>query len=132
MAESGVKQKALAERAKISPATLRAIQHNYNKHRPTAETLERLSTALGFAPEHLRGVSEGLIQPAAGDASSDRRPEPGIVESKFTMDMLAGHLRKLDAIEKNLSDVATAVSRIDSKLDRMAVDIQHSAQDHQD
>lgn len=130
MAKLGVKQKALAERAGLSPATLRAIQHSYKKHRPTADTLERLSTGLGFAPGYLQAVAEGRQQPAADDVSRDPQPtESGDAESKFTLEMLAGHLSKLDAIEKNLNNVITAVREIDRKLDRIAPDVHHQVRD---
>lgn len=126
MTERGVKQNAIAKRAGIATATLRAIQLGYEKHRPTPDTLARLATALGFAPGYLKDVSEGLQQPAAVDVSSERQqPGSGNVEPEFTQDVLAGRLTKLDTIEKSLDNVVTAVRNIDRKLDQIVVDIQY-------
>lgn len=132
MRELGVKQKAIAERAEVSTATLRAIQHQYRKHRPTPDTLARISKALGYPPGYLQDVSEGKQQPADDVSSDYHQPEPENVESEITLDMLAGRLRKLDTIEEYLNNVATVVMKIDKKLDRIAVDIQYPGQDHQD
>jgi transcriptional regulator with XRE-family HTH domain len=130
MTENGVKQKAVAKRAEISTATLRGIQRNYQTHRPTPDTLDRLSIALGFEPGHLQGLAEGPKQPARDDAPGDHQPEPGNTEPRPSPDMLALRLSKLDTIEKYLNDVAITVRRIDRNLNRIAVDIQHPVQDH--
>lgn len=139
IAELGMMQKAIADRAEISTATLRAIRRGYGKNRPEPGTLSRLSEALGFESKHLQNVGEGLQQLAAdGVPGNPQQPGTENAAPEFNWDMLAGHLSKLDkldkidTLEKHLNTVTTTVEKIDRKLDRITVDIQHLPRGDQD
>ncbi|WP_019808222.1 helix-turn-helix domain-containing protein [Saccharomonospora halophila] len=58
LAELGMTQAELASKSRVSPATLRQMQHGVAKRR-TPHTLAAISEALGWPSRHLEQVSEG-------------------------------------------------------------------------
>lgn len=63
----GLKQKELAERSGVSPAIVREIQQNRIHRRRNPRTLEALSGALQWHPQHLTAVLAGIRPPDAGE-----------------------------------------------------------------
>ena len=61
--ELGWRQRELAERSHVSVAVVREIQRHTVERRRSRRTLEALSVALGWEPEHLDGVLKGHAQP---------------------------------------------------------------------
>src|SRR5918992_3969662 len=68
--ELGWRQRELAERSHVSQAIVREIQHHTVERRRSARTLEALSTALGWHPQHLAAVLRGRTPPEVGDPVS--------------------------------------------------------------
>ncbi|MGH3808877.1 MAG: helix-turn-helix domain-containing protein, partial [Pseudonocardiaceae bacterium] len=73
--ELGWRQGELAERAHVSRATVRELQHHIVERRRSARTLEALSTALGWHPRHIDAVLSGrrppeLTEPATANGES--------------------------------------------------------------
>lgn len=68
MVELGILQRDLAERAHVSQAIVRELQHNTAQRRRNARTLEALSAALGWHPRHLHAVLSGEEPPNRSDA----------------------------------------------------------------
>lgn len=103
LTELGMRQHDLAERAQVSQAIVRELQHNTAQRRRSTRTLEALSTALGWHPRHLHALLAGQPPP---DPSA---PVP------MPADAVAGRLAaiewRLRAIEERLIDVQ---SRLDS------------------
>ena len=59
MAELGINQRQLIERSQVSKATVGELYHNSAQRRPSARTLEALSMALEWHPQHLAAVLNG-------------------------------------------------------------------------
>ena len=57
--ELGWRQRALAERSRVSAAVVREIQLHTVERRRSPRTLESLSVALGWEPERLDSVLKG-------------------------------------------------------------------------
>jgi transcriptional regulator with XRE-family HTH domain len=67
----GLRQKDLAERSGVSLAIIREIQQNKTQRRRNRRTLEALSVALQWHPQHLEAVLSGIKPP---DAEPDSAP----------------------------------------------------------
>jgi transcriptional regulator with XRE-family HTH domain len=106
MVELGILQRDLAERAHVSQAIVRELQHNTAQRRRSARTLEALSAALGWHPRHLHAVLSGEQPPAR----SETAPLAG--------DEIAGRLAaiesRLRSIEDRLDEVHAYLAKDDS------------------
>ena len=71
VAELGWLQRELAQRSHVSQAVVREIQHHTVERRRSARTLEALSAALGWHPQHLQAVLSGRRPPEPTDPPSD-------------------------------------------------------------
>jgi transcriptional regulator with XRE-family HTH domain len=105
MVELGILQRDLAERAHVSQAIVRELQHNTAQRRRSARTLEALSAALGWHPRHLHAVLSGQQPPARSEAV----PPAG--------DEIAGRLAaiesRLRSIEDRLDEVHAYLAKDD-------------------
>jgi DNA-binding Xre family transcriptional regulator len=63
MAELGMRQRELTERSQVSQAIVREIQRNTVQRQRSARTLEALSIALDWHPQHLAAVLAGRTPP---------------------------------------------------------------------
>ncbi len=79
LSELGMRQRELAERSHVSQAIVREMQRNTVVRRRSARTLEALSLALDWHPDHLSAVLAGRRPPGhdeplptAGDDVSTR------------------------------------------------------------
>lgn len=61
----GLRQKDIAERSGVSLAIIREIQQNKTQRRRNPRTLEALSVALQWHPQHLSAVLVGMRPPDA-------------------------------------------------------------------
>ncbi len=68
LAELNWRQRELAERAQVSVAIVRELHRNTTQRHRNARTLEALSLALGWHPEHLDAVLRGHTPPDRGAA----------------------------------------------------------------
>ena len=64
--ELGWRQRELAERSHVSVSVVREIQRHTVERRRSPRTLEVLSVALGWEPEHLDRVLKGYAQQRGG------------------------------------------------------------------
>jgi transcriptional regulator with XRE-family HTH domain len=67
MTELGLRQRELIERSRVSKAAVREIQHNTVQRRRSARTLEALSSALAWHPQHLAAVLADRTPAQIGD-----------------------------------------------------------------
>lgn len=100
--ELGWRQRELAARSQVSQATVREIQHHTAERRRGKRTLEALSTALGWHPEHLGAVLHHRRPPKLGEPTTDKS-EP-----------LASS--RLETIEDRLSDMASQLEEINANI----------------
>ncbi|MFD4638409.1 helix-turn-helix domain-containing protein [Lentzea sp. NPDC058436] len=88
--ELGMRQKELAERSHVSLAIVRELQHNLVERRRSPRTLESLSTALGWHPQHLEAVLHDRRPPEVGD------PVVDLADTLWT---------RIDRVEERLEDI---------------------------
>lgn len=102
--ELGINQAELIERSQVSKATVGELYHNSAQRRRSARTLEALSMALGWHPQHLVAVLRGQRVPEIGEPVSRSDDDvPG----------------RLAAIEYRLAQIETRLGAIDELGDRL-------------
>ncbi|MGH3769340.1 MAG: helix-turn-helix domain-containing protein [Pseudonocardiaceae bacterium] len=99
--ELGWRQRELAQRSHVSQAIVRELQHHTVERRRSARTIEALSLALGWHPQHLTAVLRGRTPPEVGDQVSDN----GTTVSS-----------RLDAIDERLSEIADLLHEMNTNL----------------
>jgi hypothetical protein len=102
--ELGINQAELIERSQVSKATVGELYHNSAQRRRSARTLEALSMALEWHPQHLVAVLKGQRVPEIGEPASRSDDDiPG----------------RLAAIEHRLARIETRFGAIDELRDRL-------------
>ena len=105
MTELGVNQTELIGRSQVSKATVGELYHNSAQRRRSARTLEALSVALEWHPQHLAAVLKGQRVPDIGEPVSRSDDDvPG---------RLAAIEYRLAQIETRLGDIGELNDRID-------------------
>lgn len=94
--ELGWRQRELAERSNVSTAVVREIQRHTVERRRSRRTLESLSVALGWHPEHLDAVLNGRPPPVK---------EPVAVSGELV-------LSRLDAVERRLDHMTRIMNAL--------------------
>ncbi|MGH3872573.1 MAG: XRE family transcriptional regulator [Pseudonocardiaceae bacterium] len=92
------RQRELAERAQVSVAIVRELHRNTTQRRRNTRTLEAVSLALGWHPEHLDAVLRGHTPPDQGQPVSV--PVDPVTARLTSID------RRLAAIERQLDELA--------------------------
>jgi transcriptional regulator with XRE-family HTH domain len=111
MAELGLLQRELIERSHVSKSAVSEIQHNVKQRRRSARTLEALSLALAWHPQHLIAVLERRRPPQAGAPVVTSRQD------------VPGHLA---AIEQQLWEITNRLDNIEAikyRLDQISADL---------
>jgi hypothetical protein len=104
MTELSINQAELIERSRVSKATVGELYHNSAQRRRSARTLEALSMALGWHPQHLVAVLKGQRVPDIGEPVSRSDDDiPG----------------RLSAIEYRLAQIEERLGFIDELSDRL-------------
>jgi hypothetical protein len=104
MTELGINQRELIERSQVSKATVGELCHNSAQRRRSARTLEALSMALEWHPQHLVAVLKDQRLPGIGEPVSRSDDDvPG----------------RLAAIEYRLAQIETQLGAIDGLTDRL-------------
>jgi hypothetical protein len=99
--ELGWRQRELAQRAHVSQAIVRELQHHTIERRRSARTLEALSVALGWHPQHLAALLHGHTPPEVGEPISDN----GRTVSS-----------RLDAIDERLGEITDLLHEMNAIL----------------
>lgn len=105
--ELGWRQRELAERSHVSQAIVREVQHHTVERRRSPRTLESLSTALGWHPQHLDAVLHNRRPPEADEPVTDP------ADSLWS---------RLDSVEQRLSEIT---ERLDDLKSDLATVIEH-------
>jgi transcriptional regulator with XRE-family HTH domain len=105
--ELGWRQRELAERSHVSAAVVREIQRHTVERRRSPRTLEALSVALGWEPEHLDRVLKGHVHQPGGHTA----PDSAALWSR--LDSLESRLAEMSKLLTELrSDVATVIDHV--------------------
>lgn len=105
--ELGWRQRELAQRSHVSQAIVRELQHHTVERRRSARTLEALSLALGWHPQHLAAVLRGRTPPELG--------EP-VIDNGTTVSS------RLDSIDERLGEIAALLHEMNANLARVISD----------
>ena len=108
--ELGWRQRELAERSHVSVAVVREIQRHTVERRRSPRTLQALSVALGWEPEHLDRVLKGRSQQSRGHIAPD----------------LAAVWSRLDSFDLRLAELAKLLTELKSEI---ATVIDHARDD---
>lgn len=100
--ELGWRQRELAQRSHVSQAIVRELQHHTVERRRSARTLEALSVALGWHPQHLAAVLRGRTPPELG--------EPVVSDNGATVSS------RLDAIDERLGEITGLLHQMNANL----------------
>ena len=98
--ELGWRQRELAERSHVSVAVVREIQRHTVERRRSPRTLEALSVALGWEPEHLDRVLKGHAQQPEGHTAPDG----------------AALWSRLDSLELRLAEILKLLTELRSDI----------------
>jgi len=99
--ELGWRQRELAQRSHVSQAIVRELQHHTVERRRSARTLEALSVALGWHPQHLSAVLHGRTPPELGEPVRDNSRTVSA---------------RLDAIDERLSEITDLLHAMNTNL----------------
>ncbi len=99
MTELGWQQRELAQRSHVSPAVIREIQRNTVERRRSPRTLQSLSSALGWHPQHLDAILNGRPVPE----------EPAIPTGEMV-------LSRLDAVEQRLVQMTQILDDLNANV----------------
>jgi transcriptional regulator with XRE-family HTH domain len=118
MADLGLTQRELTQRAQVSKSIVREIQHDTVQRRRSERTLEALSAALDWHPQHLTAVLLGQPPPRAGDPIS--RPD-GDIPSRLTaiehyLREIADRLAGVDEMNGRLTEIQAAVDDLTKRV----------------
>jgi hypothetical protein len=105
--ELGWLQRELAKRSHVSQAIVREIQHHVVERRRSPRTLESLSVALGWHPQHLDAVLHARRPPESDEPIADGG------DALWT---------RLDALELRMSEIT---ERLDDLKADLAMVIEH-------
>jgi hypothetical protein len=105
--ELGWLQRELAKRSHVSQAVVREIQHHVVERRRSTRTLESLSVALGWHPQHLDAVLHGRKPPQPDEPKIDRG------DTVWS---------RLDSLERRMDDIT---DRLDDLKADLATVIEH-------
>jgi transcriptional regulator with XRE-family HTH domain len=111
VAELGWRQRELAERSHVSLAIVREIQRHTVERRRSPRTLESLSVALGWAPNHLDQVLNGHVPSTA---------------AKYTPEDIATLSARLEALEGQMGEVIELLSAVKARVETL---IEHGRRD---
>jgi len=109
--ELGLRQRDLIERSRLSKAVVGELSRNAKPRRRSARTLEALSTALDWHPQHLSAVLAGREPPAVGEPVY--RPDDVPARLAAIERQLRGiteQLGELAAIREQLDDIKADVA----------------------
>jgi hypothetical protein len=104
--ELGWTQAELSQRSRVSPATIRELLHGAERRRNT-RTLQDLSIALGWHPDHLGAILHGQPPPAPDLAGAGGKPLQEHLEAIYI---------RLDQLTARLAVVKDTVEFINAKL----------------
>jgi transcriptional regulator with XRE-family HTH domain len=125
MAELGINQAELIERSQVSKATVGELYHNSAQRRRSARTLEALSMALGWHPQHLGAVLKGQRVPDIGEPVSRSDDDvPGRLSAiEYRLAQIEERLGFIDELSDRLeemnSNVETVIRFVDSNRKRV-------------
>ena len=119
MDELGLNQRELIERSQVSRATVGEIRRNEAQRRRSTRTLEALSIALDWHPQHLGAVLQGRRTPQLGEPVTRSEDDlPGrLAAIEYMLQQIAKKLESIEALSERVEEIN---AKVDSALDAAA------------
>ena len=107
MDELGLNQRELIERSQVSRATVGEIRRNEAQRRRSTRTLEALSIALDWHPQHLAAVLRGRRLPELGEPVARSEDDiPGRLDAiEYLLQQIAKKLEDLDSLSGRVDEI---------------------------
>lgn len=114
MAELGLNQRELIERSQVSKATVMEIRRHSTERKRSTRTLEALSTALEWHPQHLTALLHGRRVPSVGEPASrsDEDIQGRLAVIEYRLDHIAAQLTAIGELSGRLEDINKNVEAI--------------------
>ncbi len=114
MAELGLNQRELIERSQVSKATVMEIRRNSAERRRSTRTLEALSTALEWHPQHLIALLQGRRIPTVGEpvSRSDDDIQGRLAVIEYRLDQIVEQLAAIGELSGRLEEINSNVETV--------------------
>lgn len=114
MAELGLNQRELIERSRVSKATVTEIRRNSAERRRSTRTLEALSTALEWHPQHLIALLQGRRIQSVGEpvSRSDDDIQGRLAVIEYRLDQIVAQLAAIGELDGRLEEINNNVEAI--------------------
>ncbi|HEX6404760.1 MAG TPA: helix-turn-helix domain-containing protein [Pseudonocardiaceae bacterium] len=119
MTELGINQTELIDRSQVSKATVGELYHNSAQRRRSARTLEALSIALGWHPQHLAAVLKGQRVPAVGEpvSRSDEDVSGRLAAIEYRLAQIETRLGAIGELSDRIDEVKTNIEAVMRLMD---------------
>lgn len=114
MTELGLTQRELVERSQVSKAMVTEIRHNIAQRRRSARTLEALSLALDWHPQHLDAVLKEQRIPAVGEpiVRSEDDTAGRLAAIEYQLEQISAQLAGIKGLGEQLDEISSQVDKI--------------------
>lgn len=114
LAELDLSQRELVERSRVSKGVVSQLMRNVTPQpRRSVRTLEALSIALGWHPQHLSAVAVGQVPPALGEPAERPDDIPArLTAIEHQLRVITGRLDELHSIRRQLDDMRAVVETV--------------------
>lgn len=119
MTELSLSQRELIDRSQVSKATVTEIRRHSAERKRSTRTLEALSTALGWHPQHLMALLHGRRIPTVGEPASrsDGDVQGRLAVIEYRLDQIMAQLatigecgHQIEQLNKNIEALTQIVS----------------------
>ncbi len=111
MTELGLTQRELVERSQVSKTMVMEIRRNVAQRRRSTRTLEALSLALDWHPQHLEAVLRGQRTPDVGEPVADNT-EGRLAAIEYRLEKISEQLAVMKSFGDQLDEINRNVERI--------------------
>lgn len=114
MAELGLNQLELVKRSLVSNTMVREIRRNIAQRRRSSRTMESLSVALEWHPQHLIAVLNGRPIPAIGEPAvrSDDDVHSRLLAIEYRLDQVLTQLADIKDIGREVTEMNRRVEQV--------------------
>lgn len=114
MSELGLTQLELVKRSSVSRTMVRELRRNIAERRRSTRTMESLSLALDWHPQHLIAVLHGRPIPAVGEpvVRSDDDVNARLLAIEFRLEQVLSRLDDMKELEHHVSDINNKIDTL--------------------
>ena len=127
MTELDLTQRELVERSQVSKAMVMEIRRNVAQRRRSTRTLEALSLALDWHPQHLEAVLKAQRIPTAGEPviRSDGDIPGRLAAIEYRLAEISEQLTDLKDVRQQLDEINSKIERLVQQVGLKQRDAEH-------